>query len=342
MRLGPLYLLFFLILLPILQVYSVSTPVICIYYYIWYGGPDHPWDDVTSTPMIGYYNSSDLSVISWQLSQIRQLGVYCLFISWWGPGHYTDIAAKRVFELLPEYGLKAALLVEPYRGNNADFYNKSWWNETLSYIRQNYIEKYPRAYFYLMGKPLIIAFNPIGMNYNPSSDFPDYTIRIIGNDIDNAKYQDWDLWPDYDTDLTGKLRIRKNGYVAIAPRFYDEHFRPGGVPPYDPNLTLGWYQKQWNWILENKERIKIIAIYSWNEYHENSAIEPQNNILDAKKPYYLYNTTLQYIQKLHGRQYQNYTTPTHQDSKLNRHLGSIILLVLISVAIISITVRKII
>lgn len=45
---------------------------------------------------------------------------------------------------------------------------------------------------YLHGKPLVLAFNPIGLSYRSHGDFPEYTIRITGRDVDNAGYHDWD------------------------------------------------------------------------------------------------------------------------------------------------------
>ncbi len=287
------------ILAPLLSLAAASGPLVCVYYYPWYGAPDHPWINVTDTPVLGFYNSSHLAVIARHLGWLRDLGVDCLFISWWGPGHYTDRVAQKIFELLPEYGLRAAILVEPYQGGDPSLYNASWWNQTLAYLEENYIKEYPEAYQRLEGKPLVLAFNPIGMKYNPSQDFPGYAIRIVGNDIDNARYQDWDLWPDYDAGLTGELRVRRDGYVALAPRFDDEHFRPGEVPQYDPDLSRGWYKRQWEWILDHRDQVGIIAIYSWNEFHERSAIEPHNDATAANRdPYYLYKLTREYIQEL--------------------------------------------
>jgi hypothetical protein len=296
-------LLFFLVLAPlaVLPAHASSRgPVVCVYYYVWYGGPDHPWINYRDTPVLGLYNSSHLSVIARHLAWLRDLGVDCLIISWWGPGHYTDKVAQKVFELLPSYGLKAVIFVEPYLGSDhPEYYNKTWWSQTLAYIKENYIDKYPESYLYIDGKPLVPAFNPIGLAYDPRPDFPQYAIRIVGNDIDNAKYQDWDYWPDYDRGLTGQLRIRRDGYVAIAPRYDDEHFRPGGVPPYDPDLSKGWYVKQWKYILKHRSEIGVIAIATWNEFHERTMIEPHNDATAVEKdPYYLYSLTQHYIEKL--------------------------------------------
>ena len=297
----------------------------CVYYYPWYGGPDHPWVNVTDTPVLGYYSSGRLSVISRHLSWLRSLGVDCLIISWWGPGHYTDQVARLIYERLDNYGLKAAIMIEPYLGQDPSLYNASWWNETLAYLRENYISKYPDAYLRLDGKPLVLAFNPIGMKYNPSQDFPEYTVRIVGNDVDNARYQDWDLWPDYDKELAGELRIRRDGYVALAPRFDDEHFRPGGVPPYDPDLTQGWYQ--WQWVLRHRSQVRIVAIYSWNEFHERSAIEPHSDATAHINAYYLYNLTKHYI-----REFKRSDTPP---CKLLAATLGVLILVIIGVVVVT-------
>jgi len=227
---------FFTLVVP-LQVYSTTSPIVCYYYYPWYGSPDHPWINFTDRPVLGLYSSNNLSVIARHLAWIRDSGGDCLFISWWGPGHFTDQVARLVFQKLGNYGLKGVILVEPYLWGDLDLYNESWWNETLEYINQNYIQEYRDNYLYLDGKPLVIAFNNIGIHFDPRPVFQNHTIRIIGNDIDNAKYQDWNLWPDYDSALSGSLRVRRDGYVAISPRFDDEHFRPRGGPSYDPNLT---------------------------------------------------------------------------------------------------------
>ena len=285
-----------------------SDPLVCTYFYVWYssegrhwGQPGDPYWSIIDTPVKGLYESRSIEIQRWQLQHIKQAGINCIFVSWWGPSSFEDEAARKVFWLADEYSLKAAILVEPYLGEDPSIYDASWWSQTLSYIKENFIDKYPESYLYLDAKPLVLGFNPIGLNYDPRPDFTQYSIRIVGNDIDNAGYQDWDLWPDYDSSLTGELRLRRDGYVALAPRFDDEHFRPGGVPPYDPNLTEGWYEKQWQWVLEHRDEVRIIAIYSWNEYHERSQIEPYNDATANVEPYYLYNITKKYTSELELR-----------------------------------------
>ena len=276
-----------------------NSIIVGVYFYPWYSVSMHRhWDNtVVDEPLIGYYDSYNETVIKWQLELIRDAGIDLIVFSWWGSRNFEDNTTKTIVKHLRYYGLKFAIMVEPYL-DDPEYYNKTFWENVLSYIKANYIDPYRDMYFHLNGKPLIMAFNPVGMKYDPEPDFPAYVIRITGNDIDNAGYQDWDLWPDYDTNLTGRLRIRIDGYVALSPRFDDEHFRPGGVGQYDPFLEEKWYRKQWEFVLNNLDEVRIIMIYSWNEYHERSMIEP---FIDPKTnidPWYLYNTTAEYVREL--------------------------------------------
>lgn len=290
---------------------NASKIDIGVYFYSWYSVSEHRhWDDtVRDQPYIGFYDSYNRTVIRWQLKLIKEAGIDFIVFSWWGPYSFEDNTTKIIVKYLKDYNLKFAIMIEPYLGNNdPSIYNRSFWKNVLNYIESNYVKPYKDIYFYLNGKPLVLAFNPIGMKYNPPNDFINYTIRIIGNDIDNAKYQDWDLWPDYlapwVTDKNIDLRVRKDGYVAMTPRFDDRIFCTLEMRIncsqrlIDPNYALNAYEKEWKWILTHKDLVKIIVIYSWNEYHERSMIEPHSDNTANVNPFYVYNLTKQYIKEL--------------------------------------------
>lgn len=278
---------------------NANTVYVGVYFYPWYSvSEDRHWDNtVRDKPYIGYYDSYNETVIKWQLELIKEAGIDFIVLSWWGPNSFEDNTTRVIVKSLNGYGLKFAIMIEPYLGQDPSMYNKTWWSETLAYIKNNYIDKYREDYFFLNGKPLIMAFNPIGMNYNPSNDFPEYTIRITGNDIDNAGYQDWDYWPDYIDPNNIVLKIRKDDYVSIIPRFDDTHFRTPGIC-LDQNYTENLYVKEWEWILEHRNEINIVIITSWNEYHERTMIEPHYDNTAKVDPFYIYNITKKYIHKL--------------------------------------------
>lgn len=276
------------------NVYSSSNRIVAVYFYPWYSSSSNRhWNNVIDKPYIGYYDSYNETVIKWQLELIKDAGIDIIIFSWWGPYSFEDNTTKTIVKYLREYSLEFVIMVEPYLGSDPECYNKTFWENVLSYVRANYIDQYSDIYFHLNGKPLILAFNPIGMKYNPSSDFPGYAIRITGNDIDNAGYQDWDYWPDYINPSNVELKVRRDGYVAIIPRYDDTHFHSPGTC-IDTNYTDKIYIKQWQWILKHKDKISIVAITSWNEYHERTMIEPHYTTADVD-PFYIYEITRKYV-----------------------------------------------
>ena len=300
----------------------LGSPVIATFYYVWYGDGlggrhwnDSPVGQVIDKPLISYYSSMNKSVIELQLRLMKEAGINVLFISWWGPNSYEDRAAKEVFKLLPKYGLKAAILVEPFRGGGVwdalTKYGPKFWNEVLPYIKEEFISKYPNTYFRLCGKPLILTFAPVGLLYLPKNK--DYVFRVVSTHVDLLKTlglrADWDLRPDYLAPWVKprgsiELKVRIDGYVAITPRFDDTPLcraqgRSGCESRLlDPTYALKAYIKEWEWVLKHAKEVRIIAIYSWNEYHERSEVEPH---IDATKApnlkYDPYEITKEYVSK---------------------------------------------
>ncbi len=294
-----------------------SGVVVAVYYYPWYGGGlgGRHWNDsrvnvVVDEPLIGYYSSLDERALEWQLGLMKKAGVDVLFVSWWGPGSYEDRAARLVFKLCRRYNLRAAILVEPYLGQSPSLYNESFWEEVLGYVYREYVEPYRDVYFKLNGKPLILAFNPVGEALRPSD--AGFEIRVVGNDVDEKPGVDWDLWPDYLAPWTEprghvELRVRRDGYVAVAPRFDDSFLEKAGAREgsrarlLDPCYALRAYEEQWKWIMEHRDEVRIVAIYSWNEYHERSMIEPHLDATAPGKGLYPYSLTAKFVGALkHG------------------------------------------
>jgi len=304
---------------------SSRKVTVAVFYYVWYGdglGGRH-WNDsisgaVVDRPAIGYYSSINESVIKWQLNLMRKAGIDVVFISWWGPGTYEDRAAKEVFKLLPKYGLEGAILVEPFKGGGVvdalTKYGPKFWDKVLPYLDSTFISKYPDTYFRLNGKPLILTFAPVGLLYLPNTS--KYVFRVVAICVDELRAvglrADWDLWPNYLAPWTKprenvSLRVRTDGYVAITPRFDISACRSGMLRgdncwlTLDPTYSLGAYVKEWSWVLKHSREVRIVAIYSWNEYHERSEIEPHYDATKPKGlPYDPYNITVEFVAKLKG------------------------------------------
>jgi len=270
---------------------SFSKPVVAVYYYPWYGGGlgNRHWNGdndtvVVDKPLKGYYSSMNETAVRWQLEIMKRIGIDVLFVSWWGPWSYEDNASRILFNLLEEYGLKAALMVE--RGAVEKF-NVSY---VLNYIWNNYVENYNHSYYIFEGKPLLLiwveASNIIGRVVDAR-----FNIRVVG--------REWSY-----VDFSNKICV--DGYVSVTPR-YDEYFLAlagasgrNASRRVDPDLTLGVYVREWMNVVHMVNNIKIVAITSWNEYHERTMIEPHYDYYNKCDPYYLLRVTWAFIRRLKG------------------------------------------
>ncbi len=288
-----------ILLLPILiPIPHIHRPLVLTYYYVWYGRGlghrhwnDTPAGEVIDVPLLGFYSSYSTLTIVTQLALMKLAGIDGVIVSWWGPGSYEDRVAKRVFRYLRIFGLKGCIMIEPFITGSVtrarDVYNSSFWSHVLSYIEKNFIEPYPHTYIRIDGKPLVLAFAPVGVFYRPHPK--NLVIRIVGLFVDQVNQLssitgarlDWDLWPWYIPLSRGfhGLRIRVGGYVALSPRYDPAIEVVEGTDREDPlvmdrSYTHLTYLMEWIWVVKHLDSVRIVAIYSWNEYHERSEIEP--------------------------------------------------------------------
>ena len=57
------------------------------------------------------------------------------------------------------------------------------------------------------------------------------------------------------------------------------------------------FVSEWNHTTSDAGKVSLVLIYSWNEYHERTAIEPHIDATSAA-PDYLFNQAGHYISKL--------------------------------------------
>lgn len=275
-------------------------------FYIWYGasysgkcngglGSSH-WNDtpdriIIKKPLIGYYCSADKSTIKLQLNEIKSTGISVLMVSWWNDAA-TNRALNNLLSIInstSEYSswFKVAILVET-----------RLWMAPYDLIWSTFYAPYIDIMSTWDNKPLLIFFN----QPHQATDAR-FTMRTLGVDY----LPDWDFW--HGTILTdaapnfipyqyyGKPTISADGVVTATPRFDDYYLHLSGSRPqyqrYDPNLTEGMYEQEWNYILENKANVSMVIVNSWNEWHELNAIEPSVQDGDI-----LMSTTYLYIQQL--------------------------------------------
>jgi len=300
--------------LMITPVYSESTIKVGLYYYVWYNGVKPSESRSGDTPVIGWYNSQNVSIISKHMEWFEDLHIDFLIVSWWGNSSFSelddaeiiDVAAQRVFSTVKEkeYDIKLAIMVEPFNQSSGQYNFTTIYN----YVNDTYVSPYPNIYMKLYDRPLLLFYNE-DVNMTRDGVIPKddrFEIRISGHQW----YADWvywsvnvERWGEGAPDYLGQTeqRLCRDGEINVIPRYDDEHFRPGGgVPnPIDRTYAGGLYDEQWSRVLDlaMEGQVNIVTITSWNEYPERTMIEPSIDATSTYKenPYFLFDKTKTYI-----------------------------------------------
>ncbi|MDG6941982.1 MAG: hypothetical protein JRN34_03550 [Nitrososphaerota archaeon] len=297
--------------------------------YLWYGnatggvgGLGSPgWNSstypgggaVVDTPAIGYYVSDSNATFQWQVKEMQSAGISFALISWWGPSRTGEAGAinKATLDFFrylkgTNSAFKAAIMVDAFEGGNN--LNESTLNSVYDYVFSQFASTYSNWYFSWEGHPLLLFFNPI----YPQTNDTRFTVRTIGNRPNPVDWQFWNapvsffqsqLQPGVDAaNDIGNPFISSDGEVTIVPRI-DSYYnnRSGyqeGYLRFDPTLQLGLYQAEWNFVLNHRSEVKLVLIYSWNEYHERSTIEPHVDGTSSVPSTYLLNLTASFTSQL--------------------------------------------
>ena len=302
----------------------------------WTGGlgTSH-WNDTSSglvkdKPSLGYYASLDNETLGAQLSEMKNAGISVIIVSWWGTGNTTQSgdsatldgainnATSNLFRYLEatksQWQFKVAMMVEPF-------------NQTYNMTPHDYVRLYDYLYVHYyrpfddlmlnwQGKPLLASFNADWSGYGggfqagrlPSNST--FTYRLVGG---RPNPVDWNFWAGMNfLDASGGNAEPQNyeydpvvspdGEVGISPTYDDyylwlAHQRPGYMR-FDYQMSEGMYGSEWTYVLGKAGSVSLVLIYSWNEYHERTAIEPHVDASSPLPPSYLLNQTERYVSEL--------------------------------------------
>ena len=145
---------------------------------------------------------------------------------------------------------------------------------------------YPDLMLQWEGRPLLVTWSPLVLK-TPAD--PRFTVRTWGSyfggpDWKTETAQDWNWYPE--PEWLSEM-ISDDGMYVVFPRF-DEYWmylagREFGYPyrRVDPQLAEGVYEQAWQTAVDNRDDIKLIVVYAWNEYKEHASIEPTKNASSA-------------------------------------------------------------
>lgn len=326
MKAKALFSLFFCVvalLSPVVRagVYDVPNGVkVGAFFYSWYSadglngsgsnGCSWAYPDVMDKPVVGFYNSSDRSVIDQQLAWVSDLKIDFLIMSWFGAGSLTDNNTKIFFDEAVQNvsSVKLCIMVEAYLGTVPEYD----YTAIQDYVWDTFVAPYPNEYLMFPDhagnlKPLLVWWNTDNFT-DPSLLTPFLQDRFVPKIVGMKTYVDW-VYHDAIVDWRPfYYPIPRERCYPLSPRYDDTNVYgrvsgANGIHSLDVTYADGFYVDAWADCLRsaNAGGVSVVTICSWNEYEERTMIEPHyDRTAFTSDPYYVYNVTKEYVLKLKG------------------------------------------
>jgi hypothetical protein len=285
------------------------------FYYPWYGTKDWSSEKLKDHPATPY-SSGDKDAITRHIDQAQSAGIDGFVCSWWGPDDQTDKNLKTILDVAQQKRFLITIYLETITGGKprAEDVLHDW----LSYAIQTY-GSHP-AFMKLAGKPLIVVW---ASDRVPLEEWQRIFTKLRGEGLDAAfmaqsydvaNLEVFDGVHQYGIMMPGSAQAdflasvaRRTRYYAIPGDVSGPKVCAGGVVPgYDDTLIPGrkglsidrkdgaYYSDAFDVAI--KMDPDWIFITSWNEWWENTYIEPSELYGDQ----YL-QITREYSQKWKGK-----------------------------------------
>ena len=263
-----------------------------------------PPDDISSDyyPVLGAYSSTDPFVVAQHMAWLRQAGIGVIITSWWGQNSPTDRAVPILLDMAARYNIKVAFHIEPHSGLSADGlvqdiqYIYEHYGNHPAFFRTTASSKWspddcPKGLFFLWDCRVpdnADGGDTVGLSYwqeamDTIHALPDGGIVLadgyLGNRLNEAhfdggyNYVTFEQGDELDFDWALSLPAGALYVPGVAPGFsakrigYAEHL-------YLPRLDGDTYVEQWNAVLSECIEPWMVAVTSFNEWHEGTQIEP--------------------------------------------------------------------
>lgn len=264
------------------------------FFYPWY--TMESWDsDVLKDEPARRYSSADSRVVSRQIQQAKKAGIDGFISSWWGPGDYTDRNLRLLLRKARIENFKVFIYFETI-GETGPL-DGATIERSIEYVIDNYKDK--ESYLKYKNKPVIALWMSdtvplkiwervftnlrskgkdafyVGFGLQSSLEVFD-ALHIYGIQ-EHDKTRDLFLWHSQHAKLYPLLQAStpRRLWIATAQPGYDDTLLPGRDGFVREREEGQYYRSSWNSAVASDP--DWIFITTWNEYWENTHIEPSKN-----------------------------------------------------------------
>ncbi len=285
-------------------------------YYPWYRGDDGGWggwkDPMYTDHPLDHYSVASRESVENQIRLAQSAGIDGFIVSFSGRGEPALSGIKRLLEVSAETGFKIALMIE-----GADFSGLTSGDDVaaaqriviVDFIRDGitWFGSHP-AYMQVNGKPLLFLF---GSNLTPPEIwrqiFDEVKVKGVdatywGQGYNAANFDLFDGVFEYgapeDADWSAQYQSIEETLTyrsLLEPDLAKKYWAASVMPGFDNTPLVTWFKGSWPLGITPREdgnyyRATLehavqsgadwIVITSWNEYQENTHIEPSENFGD--------------------------------------------------------------
>jgi glycoprotein endo-alpha-1,2-mannosidase len=258
-------------------------------------------DDIGANfyPALGCYSVNDPVTLREHMRQLRRAGIGVICASWWGRDTFTDRALPGLFEAAEKAGLFVSLHLEPFPGRNA-----VTTRDAMVYLIDRFgdspaLHRLPR----LNNRPVFFVYDSYLTDAEEWASIlqPGGTRSIRGTREDAVVIGLWvkegdgafmaeggfdGFYTYFATDgftygstlanwpqLAAWARANEKLFVpCVAPGYIDTRIRPWNFLNTRAREQGAYYDRMWTAALALAP--ELVAITSFNEWHEGTQIEP--------------------------------------------------------------------
>ena len=277
----------------------IPQKIIWAFYYPWYDALEK-WETIVKDHPLKTYLSNNSDLIQLHIKQAQDAGINGFISSWWGPNSYTDQNLKTILDLSQKKNFRVAIYFETLQNGiprkSEEIYD---W---LAYAIKTY-RSHP-AYMKVDGKPLIVIWASSNLPLSTwksifsklQSEGLDATYLAMGYNPANLDifdgFHSYSVLTYSNLNQTFAVASRNARYYSLltdhpASKIWAATVQPGYDERLIPERRRGFFKDRKNgslyratWDAALKSDPDWIFITSWNEWYENTHIEPSKSYND--------------------------------------------------------------
>lgn len=269
----------------------------------WEEAGKNPPLDISSDyyPVLGAYSSTDRAVVAQHFAWMRQAGIGVIITSWWGSGSNTDKLVPLLLEMGERYGIKVAFLIEgtSTRTNTELVYNVKYIYRTYgdhpAFFRtsqgslwssgekqQGLFLLWGMRYEFEGGDPIEPAYWQEAMDQIHA--LPDGGLMIADENgsewVTEGHFDGSYKYGVLDSDMAQPYTFAKSlpagaWYIpGVNPGFTRSHNMGYEDFTFTPRREGEAYAERWQAMFDTGVEPQMVAITTFNEWHEGTQIEP--------------------------------------------------------------------